>query len=93
MYHLSPFRSHVHSFGRIGRLVLRAALAKPEVDVVGVNDPFLDVQYMVCKRLKLGVIGSWLERGIASRIIRRTCFDTTRLTASTRARFRRKREN
>ena len=34
------------SFGRIGRLVLRAALKKKTVQVVSVNDPFLDPQYM-----------------------------------------------
>ena len=34
-------------FGRIGRLVLRAAL-KSGVSVVAVNDPFIDLQYMVC---------------------------------------------
>lgn len=33
-------------FGRIGRLVLRAALAKG-INVVAVNDPFIDVKYMV----------------------------------------------
>lgn len=36
----------INGFGRIGRLVLRAALKKG-VDVVAVNDPFLDVKYMV----------------------------------------------
>eukprot|EP00118_Oscarella_pearsei_P003223 m.13477 g.13477 ORF g.13477 m.13477 type:complete len:336 (+) comp24857_c0_seq1:132-1139(+) len=36
----------INGFGRIGRLVLRAAVQKPEVEVVGVNDPFLDVEYM-----------------------------------------------
>ncbi|KAL1482569.1 hypothetical protein MTO96_033701 [Rhipicephalus appendiculatus] len=36
----------INGFGRIGRLVLRAALAKG-VDVVAVNDPFCDVKYMV----------------------------------------------
>ena len=34
-------------FGRIGRLVLRAALGKGGMEVVAVNDPFLDVEYMV----------------------------------------------
>lgn len=37
-------------FGRIGRLVLRAALQMGkgnEFEVVAVNDPFLDVEYMV----------------------------------------------
>ncbi|KAH9384668.1 hypothetical protein HPB48_026679 [Haemaphysalis longicornis] len=33
-------------FGRIGRLVLRVALTKG-VEVVAVNDPFIDVKYMV----------------------------------------------
>jgi len=36
----------INGFGRIGRLVLRAALDKG-VAVTAVNDPFLDVQYMV----------------------------------------------
>nr|UDB72877.1 glyceraldehyde-3-phosphate dehydrogenase [Hemiscorpius lepturus] len=36
----------INGFGRIGRLVLRAALDKG-VEVVAVNDPFLDVNYMV----------------------------------------------
>lgn len=33
-------------FGRIGRLVLRAALMK-NADVVAINDPFIDLEYMV----------------------------------------------
>lgn len=37
----------INGFGRIGRLVLRAALEKGTVDVVGVNDPFIDLEYMV----------------------------------------------
>jgi len=36
----------INGVGRIGRLVLRAALEKG-VNVVAVNDPFLDVNYMV----------------------------------------------
>jgi hypothetical protein len=34
-------------FGRIGRLVLRAALTKKNVEVVAINDPFIDLAYMV----------------------------------------------
>lgn len=40
---------HPYSFGRIGRLVLRAALANKHVEVVAVNDPFIDLAYMVRK--------------------------------------------
>lgn len=36
----------INGFGRIGRLVLRAAIEKDTVDVVAVNDPFLDLSYM-----------------------------------------------
>lgn len=34
-------------FGRIGRLVMRASLEHEEVEVVAVNDPFIDLAYMV----------------------------------------------
>lgn len=38
----------INGFGRIGRLVFRAAMAQPEkFEVVGVNDPFIDLDYMV----------------------------------------------
>lgn len=37
----------VNGFGRIGRLFFRAALDNPEVQVVGINDPFIDLDYMV----------------------------------------------
>ena len=38
----------INGFGRIGRLVFRAAMSQPDVyDVVGVNDPFIDLDYMV----------------------------------------------
>lgn len=36
----------INGFGRIGRLVLRAAVEKG-AEVVAVNDPFIDVNYMV----------------------------------------------
>lgn len=37
----------INGFGRIGRLVLRAAIEKDAVEVVAVNDPFIDLDYMV----------------------------------------------
>ncbi|XP_015775038.1 PREDICTED: glyceraldehyde-3-phosphate dehydrogenase-like [Acropora digitifera] len=36
----------INGFGRIGRLVMRASLEHPEVQVVAVNDPFIDLEYM-----------------------------------------------
>ena len=38
----------INGFGRIGRLVFRAAMSQPEVyEIVGINDPFVDPEYMV----------------------------------------------
>jgi glyceraldehyde 3-phosphate dehydrogenase len=36
----------INGFGRIGRLVFRAALNNPDIVVTGINDPFIDLQYM-----------------------------------------------
>lgn len=36
----------INGFGRIGRLVFRAAMENPAVEVVGINDPFIDLNYM-----------------------------------------------
>ncbi|VDM94744.1 unnamed protein product, partial [Onchocerca ochengi] len=63
LFHISPvvycLRRHFHvfimskpkiginGFGRIGRLVLRAAVEKDTVEVVAVNDPFINIDYMV----------------------------------------------
>ena len=37
----------INGFGRIGRLAFRAALGNPQVEVKGINDPFVDLDYMV----------------------------------------------
>jgi glyceraldehyde 3-phosphate dehydrogenase len=42
-----PAKMGINGFGRIGRLVFRAAMANPDVEVVAVNDPFMDIEYMV----------------------------------------------
>ena len=36
----------INGFGRIGRLVFRASLERDNVDVVAINDPFIDLEYM-----------------------------------------------
>ena len=41
-------RIGINGFGRIGRLVFRSAVAQPDkFEVVGINDPFIDLDYMV----------------------------------------------
>nr|AEK51006.1 glyceraldehyde-3-phosphate dehydrogenase [Rhizoctonia solani] len=37
----------INGFGRIGRIVLRNAIQHRDVDVVAVNDPFINLEYMV----------------------------------------------
>jgi len=37
----------INGFGRIGRLVFRAALGREDVSVAAINDPFIDAEYMV----------------------------------------------
>eukprot|EP00754_Rhynchopus_humris_P043663 Rhum_TRINITY_DN3423_c1_g1::Rhum_TRINITY_DN3423_c1_g1_i1::g.10774::m.10774/K00134/GAPDH, gapA; glyceraldehyde 3-phosphate dehydrogenase len=39
-------RIGINGFGRIGRLTLRAGLNHPDVQVVALNDPYLDAEYM-----------------------------------------------
>jgi glyceraldehyde 3-phosphate dehydrogenase len=37
----------INGFGRIGRLAFQAALENKEVEIKGINDPFIDLEYMV----------------------------------------------
>ena len=39
-------RIGINGFGRIGRLVFRIAMNHPDVELVGINDPFIDAEYM-----------------------------------------------
>lgn len=45
----------INGFGRIGRLVFRAGLKNPNVNFVGINDPFIDPEYM-CYMLKYDTV-------------------------------------
>lgn len=41
-----PTKIGINGFGRIGRLVFRAAAGRSDVEVVAINDPFIDPKYM-----------------------------------------------
>ena len=43
---MSKIKIGINGFGRIGRLVFRAAQERNDVQVVAVNDPFMDLAYM-----------------------------------------------
>jgi len=36
----------INGFGRIGRLVFRASVERDDIEVVAINDPFIDLEYM-----------------------------------------------
>lgn len=42
-----PLNMGINGFGRIGRLVFRAACENADVSIKAVNDPFMDLEYMV----------------------------------------------
>ena len=42
-----PTKVGINGFGRIGRIVYRNAIEHDEVDVVAVNDPFIEPKYAV----------------------------------------------
>ena len=37
----------INGFGRIGRLVFRAALANKKAQILAINDPNLDIDYLI----------------------------------------------
>jgi glyceraldehyde 3-phosphate dehydrogenase len=41
-----PLQLGINGFGRIGRMVTRIATYRGDVEIVAINDPFLDVEYM-----------------------------------------------
>jgi len=43
---MSTIKVGINGFGRIGRLVLRAAKLNPRIQVVAINDPFIPADYM-----------------------------------------------
>ena len=50
----------INGFGRIGRLVLRASLDHPDVEITAINDPFIDVPAL-CYLLKYDTVHGQLK--------------------------------
>lgn len=53
------FQLGINGFGRIGRLVARAAIESGKGDVVAINEPFMDIDYMVYNFKYDSVHGGW----------------------------------
>jgi glyceraldehyde 3-phosphate dehydrogenase len=56
-----PVSLGINGFGRIGRLVMRAALEHPDATVVAVNDPFLTPEYAAYQFKYDSVHGTYAE--------------------------------
>ena len=54
-----PINIGINGFGRIGRLVFRAAYGNPLFNIVSINDPFITAKYMAymlkVRRMRLGL--------------------------------------
>jgi len=42
---MAPVKVGIHGFGRIGRIVFRNAVEHDDINIVAVNDPFIEVHY------------------------------------------------
>jgi glyceraldehyde 3-phosphate dehydrogenase len=42
----------INGFGRIGRIVFRNAIEHDDIDIVAVNDPFIETSYAVSSTVK-----------------------------------------
>jgi glyceraldehyde 3-phosphate dehydrogenase len=42
---MAPIKVGINGFGRIGRIVFRNAVEHPDIEVVAVNDPFIETHY------------------------------------------------
>ncbi len=63
---MAKVRIGINGFGRIGRLVFRAACARDNIQIVGINDPFIDLEYMKYM-LKYDTVHGRFDGEIASR--------------------------
>jgi len=57
----------INGFGRIGRLVFRAASANPETSIGAVNDPFMDLEYMMYQ-LKYDTVHKRFDGTVATKV-------------------------
>ena len=44
---MAPTKVGINGFGRIGRIVFRNAIEHDDIDIVAVNDPFIEPHYAV----------------------------------------------
>ena len=48
---MAPVKVGINGFGRIGRIVFRNAIEHDDINIVAVNDPFIEPKYAVSRDL------------------------------------------
>ena len=57
---MNKIKVGINGFGRIGRVILRAALERNDIEVVGVNDPFITPEY-ACYLFNFDTVHGWAK--------------------------------
>jgi glyceraldehyde-3-phosphate dehydrogenase/erythrose-4-phosphate dehydrogenase len=72
---MAPTKVGINGFGRIGRIVFRNAVEMDDIDIVAVNDPFIDPEYAVSLHLLYQQLApvSMLQNCQANSYRRSTC--------------------
>jgi len=47
---MAPTKVGINGFGRIGRIVFRNSIEHDDIEIVAVNDPFIEPKYAVSPR-------------------------------------------
>ncbi|KAL9689543.1 hypothetical protein QQ045_011959 [Rhodiola kirilowii] len=53
---MAKIKIGINGFGRIGRLVAKVALQRDDIELVAVNDPFINTDYMAMMAFTLGLV-------------------------------------
>lgn len=50
---MAPTKVGINGFGRIGRIVFRNSIEVQDIDIVAVNDPFIEPKYAVSELFRI----------------------------------------
>lgn len=58
---MAPIKVGINGFGRIGRIVFRNAVEHDDIDIVAVNDPFIETHYAVSTPLSQAHLADFFQ--------------------------------
>ncbi|KAK4264770.1 hypothetical protein QN277_025900 [Acacia crassicarpa] len=80
----SKIKIGINGFGRIGRLVARAAMQRNDIEVAAINDPFINFSYLTCMSQYGLDHGGWKTHGFTKTIHGVYLFDEKPVTVFAR---------